>query len=187
MGNQYYLVSQLPEFTVSDDRTPLPISYDYYRDLCARFLSGKGLKILNSLSLEPPMENDKKTGSKLVDEWNNRERSLRIALAQIRALRMKKKFSAGNVSVAPDAVQAARTASGMDSPLAAEQFLNQYRLSVIDSIRPLNSFSEDAVFGYGLRLQLAVRMKKFNAETGMVSYHKIYDSILKADASGESK
>lgn len=187
MGSQYYLVSQLPEFTVSDDRSPLPISYEYYRDLCARFLDGRSLRTLEKLSLEPPMEDSRPTGSRFVDSWNHRERSLRLALAQIRALRMKKKFSAGNVSIAPDAVQAARTASGMDSPLAAEQFLNQYRLSVIDSMRPLDGFSVDAVFSYGLRLQLAVRMKKFNAEKGMVSYHKIYDSILNAESSGESK
>lgn len=187
MDNQYYLVSQLPEFTVSDGKSPLPISYEYYRDLCSRFMSGKNLKILDSLSLEPSIDDSVKTGSKFVDEWNHRERSLRLALAQIRALRMKKKFNMGLVSIAPDAVQAARTASGMDSPLAAEQFLNQYRLSVIDSIRPLDLFSTDTVFSYGLRLQLAVRMKKINAEMGAASYRKIYDSILKADASGESK
>ena len=182
MGNQYYLVSQLPEFSVSDDHSTLPITYEYYYDLCSRFLSKKDMKILEELSLEPSLEG-KSTGSKFVDSWNLKEKSLRLALAQIRALRMKKKFSAGYESVAPDAVQAARTASGMDSPLAAEQYLNQYRLSVIESMRPADIFSVDAIFSYGLRLQLAVRMKKFNAANGMASYHKIYDSILKADAS----
>lgn len=177
MSSQYYLVSQLPEFVVSDDKSVLPITYEYYYDLCSRFLSKKELGILKGLSLEPPLE-DSKTGSRLVDEWNHKERSLRLALAQIRALRMKKKFSAGYESIAPDAVQAARTASGMDSPLAAEQFLNQYRLSVIESMRPTDGFSTDAVFGYGLRLKLATRMKKFNAATGMASYQKIYKNIL---------
>ena len=69
----------------------------------------------------------------------------------------------------------------MDSPLAAEQFLNQYRLSFLDGIRPADDFSVDAVYAYGLRLKLALRMKMFNADKGMVSYHKIYDSILKGD------
>ena len=177
MGGQYYLVAQLPEFTVSDDKTALPITYEYYYDLCSRFLSKGDMKILDGLSLEPPLD-DSKTGSKLVDSWNYKERSLRLARAQIRALRMKKKFSAGNESVAPDAVQAARTASGMDSPLAAEQFLNQYRLGVIESMRPTDGFSVDAIFSYGLRLKLAARMKKFNAVKGMESYKKIYSRIL---------
>lgn len=180
MGSQYYLVSQLPEFTVSDDKSALPITYEYYYDLCSRFLDNKSMKILEGLSLEPSLDVGK-TGSKLVDSWNEKEKSLRLALGQIRALRMKKKFSIGTESIAPDAVQAARTASGMDSPLAAEQFLNQYRLGVIESMRPTDGFSVDAIFGYGLRLQLATRMKKFNATKGLDSYHKIYDSILKAD------
>ena len=177
MSNQYYLMSQLPEFSVSDDKTVLPITYEYYYDLCSRFLNKDEMKILDGLSLEPSL-NSVKTGSSFVDNWNDKEKSLRLALAQIRALNMKKKFSAGYESIAPDAVQAARTASGMDSPLAAEQFLNQYRLSVIESMRPTDGFSIDAVFRYGLRLMLATRMKKFDAAAGMASYKKIYNRIL---------
>jgi len=91
---------------------------------------------------------------------------------------MKKKFSTGNESIAPDAVQAARTASGMDSPLSAELYLNQYRLSVIESMRPTDGFSLDSVFSYGLKLRLAERMKKFDEAKGMASYKKIYTRIL---------
>lgn len=177
MSNQYYLMSQLPGFSVSGDKTVLPITYEHYYDLCSRFLDKGEMKILDGLSLEPPLE-ESRTGSSFVDTWNHKEKSLRLALAQIRALRMKKKFSAGNESVAPDAVQAARTASGMDSPLAAEQYLNQYRLSVIESMRPTDGFSLDSVFSYGLRLRLAERMRKFDEAAGLVSYRKIYTRIL---------
>jgi hypothetical protein len=34
------------------------------------------------------------------------------------------------------------------------------------------------VFAYGIRLMLLERIKKFNAEKGTDSYHKIYDTIL---------
>lgn len=186
---QYYLVAQLPSFVVSDDRTPLPITEAHFTELCSRFLAKDEQRILEGLSLEPPRD-EARTGSKLVDAWYEHERSLRVALAQIRALNMKKKFDAGGLSLSPDAVQAARTAAGMDSPLAAEQFLNQYRVRVIEGITPLDGFSVDAVFAYGIRLKLAARMKKFSAETGMASYHKIYDRILAAGtagASGETK
>ncbi len=184
--NQYYLMAQLPSFTVSDDRTSLPITEEYYTELCSRFLDEEEMKVLSKLSLEPPVDGDK-TGSALVDGWYEKERSLRVALAQIRALNMKKKFDASGITLSPDAVQAARTATGMDSPLAAEQFLNQYRLEVLNNLMPLDGFSVDAVFGYGLKLKLALRMKKFNAETGMASYHKIYDRILNAESSGDKK
>ena len=186
---QYYLVAQLPSFVVSDDRTPLPITEAHFTELCSRFLAKDEQRILEGLSLEPPRD-EARTGSKLVDAWYEHEHSLRVALAQIRALNMKKKFDAGGLSLSPDAVQAARTAAGMDSPLAAEQFLNQYRVRVIEGITPLDGFSVDAVFAYGIRLKLAARMKKFSAETGMASYHKIYDRILAAGtagASGETK
>ena len=79
MSNQYYLVSQLPGFSVGDDKA-VPITYEYYYDLCSRFLSKKEMKILDGLSLEPPLE-DSKTGSTFVDNWNYKEKSLRLAQA----------------------------------------------------------------------------------------------------------
>lgn len=55
-------------------------------------------------------------------------------------------------------------------------------MSVLDKLAPMDMFSVDAVFNYGLKLMLAERMKKFNRDEGLASYHKIYDSIL-----GENK
>ena len=180
MSNQYYLLAQLPSFTVTDEKAALPITEEYFYDLCSRFLDAKSLNQLKNLSLEPPREKTP-TGSALLDSWYDCERNLRLALDQIRALRMNKKFAVENESFPPEVIQAARTATGMDSPLAAEQFLNQYRLNLLNSIRPQDEFSIDAVYLYGLKLKLALRMKKFNAEKGMASYHKIYDSILKGE------
>ncbi len=180
MSNQYYLLAQLPSFSVTDENSVLPITEEYFYDLCSRFLDSKSLKQLKELSLMPPREN-KSTGSIFLDNWYKNERNLRLALGQIRALRMNKKFDIENESFSPEVIQAARTATGMDSPLAAEQFLNQYRLNLLNNIRPEDDFSVDAVYSYGLRLKLALRMKKFNADKGMASYHKIYDSILEGD------
>lgn len=186
--NQYYLLAQLPAFNVSDDKAPLPITEEYFNDLCSRFLDKKSLSIVEALSLEPP-RTKKSTGSSFVDEWYEKERALRVAMAEIRAVRMKKKFeiegSDGASPVSPEIIQAARTACSMDSPLSAEQYLNSFRASIIDNIKLSDAFSTDAVFAYGLKLKLASRMKKFNAETGLKCYHSIYDRIL--NASGETK
>ena len=176
MGKQYYLVSQLPAIENVDGRA-LPITEKYFRDLCQRFLDEKSLAILDSLSLEPPKD-DAKTGSDFLDRWNDRERCLRLALAQIRALKMKKESEMLPGSCTADILQAARTAVGMDSPLAAEEYLNQYRMETLKSLAPLDNFCVDAVFAYGLKLMLAQRMKHFNREIGKDSYHKIYDEIL---------
>ena len=69
----------------------------------------------------------------------------------------------------------------MDSPLSAEQYLFDYRLRLLDELRPLDGFSIDAVYAYGLKLLLVERMRKFEVENGKTSYHKIYDEILDGD------
>ena len=178
MENLYYLVAQLPAFSVSDDSSSkLPITTEYYKDLCCRFMNEKDSKLAENLSLVPPKESES-TGSTFLDEWYAKERNLRFALAQVRALKMKKELKDIPVTADGEVVQVARTATGMDSPLSAEQYLNQYRLSVLDKIAPMNNFSTDAVFNYGLKLMLIERMKKFNKDEGLASYHKIYDEIL---------
>ena len=178
MEHLYYLVAQLPAFTVNDDANyKLPITTEYYRDLCCRFMSPKDAEMAKNLSLEPPRESES-TGSQFLDAWYTKERNLRLALAQIRALKMKKEAKDFSITTDGEVIQAARTATGMDSPLTAEQYLNQYRMSVLDKIAPLDLFSVDAVYSYGLKLMLAERMKKFNRDEGLASYHKIYDEIL---------
>ena len=144
-------------------------------------MSEKYAKIAGTLSLEPPVE-DSPTGSPFLDAWYKKERDLRFALAGLRALKMKKDTKDIPPVSDGEVVQAARTATGMDSPLSAEQFLNEYRLQVLDKISPLDYFTVDGVFSYGLRLMLTERMKKFNRDEGLASYHKIYDDIL-----GENK
>ena len=178
MEHLYYLVAQLPAFVTNEDSAQkLPITSEYFKDLCSRFMSEKSAKRAKMLTLEPPLENTP-TGSVFLDEWYDKERNLRLALAQLRALKMKKDAKDLPQTNDGDAVQAARTATGMDSPLSAEQFLNQYRLGVLDRIAPMDMFSADAVYSYGLKLMLTERMKKFSKDEGLASYHKIYDEIL---------
>ena len=180
MGSLYYLVSQLPALESYEGRGQLPITEKSFKELCSRFLSEKDIKNLEKLSLEPS-KSEESTGSQFLDKWNEKERALRFALAQVRALRMKKEAEMLPGSCTADIVQAARTAVGMDSPLSAEQFLYEYRLRLLDDLRPLDGFSIDAVYAYGLRLMLVERMRKFEVENGKASYHKIYDTILDGD------
>ena len=178
MEKLYYLVSQLPAFSVSEDSTAkLSISTAMYKDLCCRFMNEKNKELAKNLSLEPPRE-AVSTGSAFLDAWYEKERNLRFALAQVRALKMKKDLKNIPSSTDGEVIQVARTATGMDSPLSAEQFLNQYRLSVLERLAPLDYFTSDAVFCYGLKLMLTERMKKFNTDAGLASYHNIYDQIL---------
>ena len=171
------MVSQLPDISAAGEKSALPITEKYYRDLCSRFFDAKQIEILNKLSLEAP-KFPEPTGSDFLDKWYGFERALRYALVQVRAQKMKKDAGSVPVSISADLLQAARTAVGMDSPLSAEQFLYEFRLGVLNELQPMDYFSSDYVFAYGIRLMLLERIRKFNKEKGTDSYHKIYDTIL---------
>lgn len=176
----YYLVSQLPNISAGESKSALPLNSKSFREIAGRFISPKEKSVLEGLSLVPPMELNK-TGSAFLDIWYEKERNLRCALAQIRAQKLKKDSLPLPAGCTADIISAARTAVGMDSPLSAEQFLYEYRLRLLDDLRPLDAFSIDAVYAYGLRLMLVERMRKFEVENGKISYHKIYDEILDGD------
>ena len=94
---------------------------------------------------------------------------------------MKKEFTdTTNLlsKVSPEVMQVARTAMAFESPLEAEDYLDQIRIEYLTNNLPYDNFSDDAVIAYGLKLKLANRVKKFNEEAGMASYRKIYDRIL---------
>ncbi len=178
--NQYYLISQLPSLDAVSDAAPLPITEERFNELCSRFLSKKALKALNGLTLLPP-RNAEKSSFSFIDEWNEGERKLRLALANIRAGKMKKSFDNENNSFSAQILQAARTATETDDPLEAERLLNRFRLDFSESLRPSDTFSEDYVFYYGLKLKLLLRMRSFEENRGREEYQKIYDSIMRGD------
>ena len=173
----YYLVSQLPNISSGESKANLPMNTVQFLEVASRFISPKEKTVLEGLSLVPPMELSS-TGSSFLDVWYEKERNLRSALAQIRAQKMKKDSFPLPAGCTADIISAARTAVGMNSPLSAEQFLYEYRLHLLDDLRPLDAFSIDAVYAYGLRLMLVERMRKFEVENGKTSYHEIYDTIL---------
>lgn len=180
MAKQYYLVSQLPDISACTQSSALPITQKYYRDLCSRFLDTKSMATLDNLSIEAPRE-IVSTGSVFLDKWYEYDRCLRFALAQVRAAKLKKDIGMLPVSCTQDIVQTARTAVNMDSPLSAEMFLYEQKLAVLNALQPLDNFSVDYVFCYGIRLILLERMKKFDKERGTDSYHQIYDKILSGE------
>ncbi len=178
--NQYYLISQLPGLDGLDGRAPLPIHVDQFMDVCSRFLGEKSMKVQRQLTLVPNRV-VQASGSQLLDSWNQEERQLRLALGNARAAKMKKAFDSGDAQLPVHAVQTAKTAVEMTDPLAAEMYLNQYRIERLNSLRPMDAFCEDSVYFYGLKLMLLERIQKFDTEKGIAAYQNIYDSILNRD------
>lgn len=174
---EYYLISQLPSLDGISENTPLPITEERFMELCQRFLSKKAQGELKKLTLLPPKAAEKST-STLIEQWNEGERKLRLALGKLRADKMNKSFDAENNSFSPALLQAVRTAIEIESPIEAENFLNGYRLDFLESLRPMDSFSEDFVFYYGLKLKIIERVRKFDKTSGETAYRNIYKSIM---------
>ncbi len=177
---EYYLISQLPSLDGTDENTPLPFSEDQFAELCRRFLGKKTLAAMEKLTLSPP-KNAENSGSVFIDAWNESERNLRFALGKVRAEKLKKPFDTDNRIFPVEYTKAASTALEIENPMEAEKYLNRFRLEILEALRPMDGFSEDYLFYYGLKLKLMLRIRRFDAAVGENAYKNIYDSIVNGD------
>ena len=177
---EYYLMSQLPSLDGISEATPIPITEERFLELCERCLESKAAQKARQLTLVPSPE-EETSASPLIQAWNDGERNLRLALGKLRAEKMGKSFALGNKSFPADLLRAASAAVESESPLEAERFLSQYRLSFLESLRPIDNFSEDFVYYYGLKLKLLLRTRQFDTQLGEAAYRNIYNSIINGD------
>ena len=177
---EYYLISQLPSLDGLSDGVPLPITEEYFIGMCESLLKDKIINELKNLTLIPPLI-PIKSKSTLIMAWNSGERYLRLSLAKIRAEKMKNTFDLQDEFLPNEYVKVASHAVEIDNPLDAEKFLMEYRLNFLESLRPTDSFSEEFIYYYFLRLKLLKRMRHFNAQEGKITYKNIYNSIVNGD------
>ena len=177
---EYYLISQLPSLDGLSDNMPVPITEERFYDVCNRILGKKAQDELSRVSLVPPRTYES-TSSNVLEAWNRGEQNLRLALGKVRADKLNKQFDTENRTFTTELLQTVRAAVEMDRPLEAEKALNRYRMEYLESIRPMNAFSEDFVFYYCLKLKLILRMRQFDAESGKTAYKNIYNSIMNGE------
>ncbi len=177
---EYYLISQLPSLDGISENTPLPIAQERFFELCNRFLDKKSQGIMKKLTISPSRYCES-TGSALVDAWNESEKNLRYALGKVRAVKMKKQFDEEGRILPVEYVKAAGTAAEMENPMEAEKYLSAFRLGMLEALRPMDSFSQDYIFYYGLKLMLLLRIRQFDKHSGEEVYRNIYNSILGGD------
>ena len=177
---EYYLISQLPSLDGISENTPLPITEERFLELCGRFLGKKALSEMDNLTLVPSVDFPK-SKSDLIQNWNANERDLRLALAKIRADKMNKPFDLQNKNLSLELLKVANAAVEIENPLEAENFLLRYRLGFLETLRPMDNFSEEFIFYYGLKLKLIFRIRQFDTKIGEATYKDIYNSILNGD------
>ncbi len=176
----YYLISQLPSLDGLSENMPLPITEERFCELCRDNLGENQLSDFEKISLAPSKIYEK-TGSALIEAWNEGERNLRLALAKIRADKLGKKIDFQNSNLPTEFIKIADSATEMDSPMEAERFLYDFRLKFLEALRPIDSFSCDYIYYFYIKLKLTVRMRGFNRELGEAAYRNIYDSILNGE------
>lgn len=178
---RYYLISQMPSLDGVSDSTPLPITEERFAELCNRLLDKKSREAFEKLTLSPS-KNYESSGCLFVDAWNENERNLRLALCKVRAEKLNKPFDMQNKILPIEYIKAAGTAIEIENPMEAEKYLNRFRLDILETLRPMDAFSEDYIFYYGLRLKLLCRIRQFDKTLGEKAYRDIYNSILNGDS-----
>lgn len=182
---QYYFVAQLPSLDGLSDNAPLPISQERFFALCEQYLGKKTRAAVESITLMPPREPEK-TSCAFLASWNTFERSLRLALAKARAEILKKPFAAQDGALPHESVAAASAAVQMTDPLEAERYLLKYRLQFLETLRPMDAFSEAYILYFGLKLKLLSRIQAFDTARGQAAYQTIYRSVLHGETSEAS-
>ena len=177
---EYYLISQLPSLDGLSESAPLPITEERFLELCKDSLGDKLWSEVKGLTLVPEIDFEQ-SGYAVVNSWNENERNLRLALAKVRAEKLGKTFDLQNKNLPAELIKTANAAVETENPLEAEIFLLSYRLGFLETLRPLNTFSEDYLFYYALKLKLIARIRQFDTNLGKTTYKDIYDSILDGD------
>jgi len=173
---EYYLVSQLPSLDGIGENTPIPITEEQFLELCAANLDTKAFERVRLLTLVPSID-AVSSGSWLIDSWNEGERRLRIALGRARAERMNKAFSLQSGTTDPELARVVTAALGASDPLKAEKILLDYRLSLLETLRPIDTFSVDYIYYYALKLKLIMRVRGFDTALGEKEYKNIYSAV----------
>ena len=177
---EFYLISQLPSLDAIGDNTPMPIDEERFMELCREHLNRKAQREMENLTICPSADYER-TGSALPGAWYEAERNLRLALAKVRAEKMHKSFDMRQMRISQEFTDAATEAINAENPLEAERFLFKFRMGYLENLRPMDNFSLDFLFYYGIKLKLIMRMRRFDTELGEDAYRDIYSSILSGD------
>ena len=183
----YYLGAQLPYLIYGQNP---PMSSAAFKALAAELMNSGDAALLDYCTLDPDpvkaedsgasyAEQALSTPSKLINQWKEWERTLRLNLAKNRAIKFKRDGSGIDAPGIPaDAALAAKNAISMESPLDAEFFLGKARWDAIESFQGLNIFCETAMYAYLLKLLLMERRAAFKNEEGLSEYKGLYAAIL---------
>ena len=198
MGYYFYLGAQLPYLIYGQSPPMSPLTF---KAMAWEQLSPADAVLLDYCTLDPDPPGDSpaqgttysepppRTSSEFINRWKEWERTLRLNLVRLRALKQKREGTAAEAPDFPtDAASAAKNAITIESPLEAELFLDKARWDAIENFQGIDVFNERAIYAYLLKLLLMERRMAFRTEEGYEEYKGLYAAILGFDkTSGEEK
>lgn len=153
MREYYYLVSSLPMLEFGEKPT---ISYEDFLNSCRTQLSANDMDTIER--------------AEEWKEWGRFSIALRNEIAVFRATKKSKdpvKYIRGEDNRDPLLVSSAHWAVNLDSPLEAEQFLDQLRWEKLEELSKCHYFDMDFLVTYALKLQILERWQTINLQNGM--------------------
>lgn len=162
-GGDYYLVASLPhlKFGAAPRLTP-----GEFLRRCAAQISPAHYRILAEVELFQAQP--AKTGLALLDRWHDRERTLRNALAVVRAKRLGVTAAGHLRDFRPDPrlAEIARHLLALDSPLAADEDLDRVRWRFLEDLAFGHHFDLETLVVYLLKLRILERRARFDPAVG---------------------
>ena len=156
---------------------------DEFLGICAAWMSSRDLQTLQRATLDPGFSPD--TEHSVLGAWYAFETELRNTLARRRAVRLgadedRYGGSQANVIWFSTMEMEARVseAMGADSPLRAEQILDEYRWRTLDELAVGHYFDLDILIIYYLRLQIVRRRAAMNREDGQALFDSTWKTII---------
>jgi len=175
LSQYYFLVSSLPYLL---PRSDAPIDYPSFLETCGAHISEKEQGTLEACLLGSGAEN--LGHHPLLDRWIKWESALKNELVLLRAHNQKiepEKW-VRDVNGPAGLFDLAREAVNLDSPLEAENLLNEARWTFTDELGVGHFFDFEALLVYSLKLQILERQRIFTREKGAGEYRKVYDSVV---------
>lgn len=172
MSQYYFAVASLPMLFYGTDTGP---DRDEFLQICLENCSGKDFRIIESAGLEPVARDNH-----LLRRWSSWETSLRNELVTLRAKDLQKdpsRYLRDESSFFTDISDIAREAYNQESPLQAEEVLNQARWNRLEELETGHHFDLEKLIVYHLKLQLNERKALFTKKAGEENFTRVYESV----------
>ncbi len=172
--NYYYLVASLPLLRLGD---PIPFTVGAFLELCQGQIDDRHLAHLATVSLVPG-----EVACGAADRrWQQWETWLRNQLVRFRAGKSDRQPEAwlrDEEDVFPGSRRQVEEALANGEPLARERALDRLRWAFLDDCEVGHTFDFDTLVVYFLKLQLASRWSKLDAEAGGARLDKLIEMAV---------